>query len=252
MRRFAIAFCAILLVGLLVGGSAHAATKWNYNFVGQGTSYSTTQENWYYGYWGVQGWIHWSSDPVLLGSGYDRQVSSSLMIENDQGINWASAGFTYAPDTPVAFAPYEFSEWLLNGNQYIVFHERRWTPCNAQFVVSSTGSPRGGGYEYYLKTTNGRARYVWLPKPTGCAFAFSEAQNWGDYNKLSTTFFGTNKSGYSSPTYILRLKNIQHNWYDWNTSLPAATTYIKRDDDPPYYYSPHSSYRYYYFGTWNR
>ncbi|MDO8879250.1 MAG: hypothetical protein Q7W44_00355 [Coriobacteriia bacterium] len=146
-----------------------------------------------------------------------------------------------------------YIEHVQNGLPSTTFSGAVPIPTSIYAKVEATGYRQqwSGLYEYYVYN-HGMEAVRYLPNQTGCAQAYSEAKNDGGYNVLATTFFGTNTSGYNGSGYALNLKNMYHNWYLWNTSLPAEGTYIETRFNPPYYYSPHSSYRHYYFGTWNR
>ncbi|MDZ4167099.1 MAG: hypothetical protein U1E08_05350 [Coriobacteriia bacterium] len=250
MKHSWVVFATILLTMLLLPATSSAANLYGINFVGQHTA-ATSGNFRYFGWWGVKGTLYWQTLPVLVGSG-TRHVESWLMITQDTypQTNWVSAGYT--TDNSKYPEVWTFREHVLNGLPMFAYVTQR--PCpSAQGVAIEAGSynPNTGLYSYRtylgsLYVTSG------LPRQSGCAQAKSESRNNGGLNVLATTYFGTNAAGYNGSSHALYLRNYLPAWELWDTTLMGGTTFIDLGDYPPYYYSPHSSYRHYYFGTWNR
>jgi len=242
--------CA-LLAWTLQTASAGASTTAGVNLVGQHTSQSSGDFR-YFGWWGAAGTVYWHTKPVLYGTGV-RHVDSWLMITQGTAplSNWVSTGFS--TDNGTYPRCYRFFEHVFNDAWHFEqLPENLSIPC-AKYVEVRAGSiDPTTGYFWYHAYNGGVSRAYRLPRQTGCAQAKSESMNCAGYNVLASTYFGTNMAGYNGESHALKLRNSGQSWELWDTSLTAGATFIDAKDDPPYYYSPHSSYRHYYFGTWNK
>lgn len=268
MRRLCMYCIGLVLIGVLVLPSVAFAVD-GYEWCGQFTSTSNGGGQPYYGWHGVQGWIHWHTAPHINAPvTKDTHVDSWLSISRpdmkspDGDLQWAQAGFThgYVDNHTTDTGPWAYIEsdgpvgyfLLAEGNRAV-------TPVSGHFAVQYYGvNPPGQGYNWGIQCSNNTTYWGSLGSYVGVAGASSETWNApGTVNTLAQTYFGSDEAGYDGSTYALNLK-ASSGWTLWDTSLPAGGTTLGTPDIPPgtytpngpdFHYSPGKNY--YYFGTWN-
>lgn len=243
---------------------------YDYNWAGQLTTYNG---NIYYGWDGVDGYLYFPSAPALIDP-YAFSLSWLNITTNRGGIlNWTETGFTRdnTYNTPGRISP--FLEWNAASRGYwnlwvkpsvVPPYYRAFYIVSQDQKVYYYGETPWYGWDVYYGSLDDNLRWntgagdgsasTYMPRYSGAGLAEAEVYNYGHWNPMGPTYFGSDKAGYHDAGYALHLKRTGSNdrywgWEMWDTALTGGTTSIVDSWYPPYYYSHGRDY--YYFGAWN-